>query len=241
VEELGLILSAIILCSLSTALLTQLLGRLRVNRNIRLETLLLEQKEWRERINKLVVNSRHAFDQRDASLFNRITAELRVRLDPDDPEDAKILNLCKEVALDWDEQKLEEIHDRISYWLKYDLDQTRRELSSSLFYRYLFVLLVTFYATIYLYLEGMLGIDPTVANSIGTVHLVMGGAILVVSLWLVLSFLSRLDSRILAMLLGNAVRRRYKKKRAKRTPVIKINPKDSRERVGSPKEWRKGA
>jgi len=214
-EQLGLILTAIIVCSLLTALLTQLLGRLRANRNMRLETILLEQKEWRERISKLVVNSRHAFDQRDLLLFNRIAAELRVRLDPDDREDARILALCKEIGQHWDEEKLEEFQDRISYRLRFDWDQTRREVSYSLFYRYLLVLMVVFYVTVYAYVEGMLGLKPELMEGAGTMHLVMGGAIFLVALWLVISFLGRIDSRVLSVVLGNPVRKRYKKRASK--------------------------
>ncbi len=233
-EQLGLILTAIIVCSLLTALLTQLLGRLRANRNLRLETILQEQKEWRERVSKLVVNSRHAFDQRDLMLFNRIGAELRVRLDPDDREDAVILQLCKDIVQDWDEEKLEELHDRIAYRVKYDWDQTRREVSSSLFYRYLFALMVTFYITVYAYVEGMLGIKPELLEGVGAVQLVMGGGIVLVALWLVLNFLGHRDSKVLSLLLGNPVRKRYKKRASKSKAAVVSEVKKAPEPVRKP-------
>jgi len=220
VEQLGLILTAIIVCSLLTALLTQLLGRLRANRNLRLETILKEQKEWRERVGKLVVNSRHAFDQRDLLLFNRIAAELRVRLDPDDREDAVILQLCKEVVQDWDEEKLEELHDRVAYRVKYDWDLTRQEVSSSLFYRYLFALMVTFYITVYAYVEGLLRVGPQWLEGVGAMQLVTGGGIILVALWLLLNFLGRRDSKLLSLLLGNPVRKRYRKRASKSKATV---------------------
>lgn len=237
-EQLGLILTAIIVCSLLTALLTQLLGRLRANRNLRLETILREQKEWRERVSKLVVNSRHAFDQRDLLLFNRIAAELRVRLDPDDREDALILQLCKDVVLDWDEEKLEELHDRVAYRVKYDWDQTRREISSSLFYRYLLGLMVVFYITVYAYVEGMWRISPELLEGVGAMQLAMGTGIVLVAVWLVLSFLGRRDSRLLSLLLGNAVRKRYKKQPSKSKAAVvrdvKKAPEPLRKAVAKP-------
>ncbi|MCV6590462.1 MAG: hypothetical protein OIF57_15780 [Marinobacterium sp.] len=213
-QELGLILTAIIMCSLLTALLTQLLGRLRGNRNLRLEVILQEQKEWRERISKLVVNSRHAFDQRDTLMFNRIGAELRVRLDPTDAEDARILALCRQVTEYWDEVLLDELHDRIAYRVHYDWDRAKQEVSSALFFRYLFLLVAVFYATVYIYLEGQLGINPDLlVEELGAMQLLMGGSGLLIGLWLVISFLGRLDSRILSPLLGNPVRKRYRKRR----------------------------
>lgn len=245
-EELGLILTAIIVCSLLTALLTQLLGRLRVNRNMRLETILQEERDGRERISKLVVNSRHAFDQRDLMLFNRISAELRVRLDPDDAEDAQILALSKVIGECWDETLLEEFQDRISYRLQYDWDRTRRTVSSSLFYRYLFVLSVVFYATAYAYIEGMLGLNPELAETIEPVHLMMGGSIFVISLWLVMSFLGGVDNKVLSLLLGNPVRRRYRKRTRKEQIMISggaasTAPVRDAEPAAAPKVRRKAA
>lgn len=202
--------------SLISSFLAIWLGKLKNTKHLRLEQIATERKEWRDRITKLVVNSRHAFDKKDRNLFKRIEAELVIKLNPKDRQDAKIIELAGEISDSWNVEKLEEFHQRISLLLKYDWDLTRQETSSTLKFRFLFVLLVGSLVLPYMYFEGDMGKEiGAQLMEIPPDYAIPGLALGVLTCWMMASYLSKKNSWLLSILFGNAVRGRYRKPRKK--------------------------
>lgn len=203
-----------------SAFLAIWLGKLKNTKHIRIEQVGLERKEWRERLTKLVVNSRNAFDKKDKALFKRIEAELIVKLNPADKEDQKIIQLADEVSETWDVEKLEEFQDRLSLLIRYDWKLAKQATSSSLKLRFMAVLLALCIALPYMYFEENMGKEiGDQILSLPADYAIPGLALIIIVSWMVVNGLSQLNSLLLSLFFGNVVRGRYKKRKKNRKPI----------------------
>ena len=210
------LISAVLGSSVFAAFLTQIFGKLKSDKQIRIENITKERKEWRDRLRVLLVDLTLAFDKKDRRAIRAIESELIIRLNPEDPNDIDILNMFPELYENWNEEKLRELSDRISYLLKHDWERVKIEASSSVtVYTLLIASAIACLSVYYLFYltEEMLTIDnlkwTTTTKYLG--RWMISVLFLVSIVTLVESKLKNPDS-LLAMLFNKTIRRSYRKR-----------------------------
>ncbi|MFS1467955.1 hypothetical protein BCU33_018040 [Vibrio lentus] len=123
------LIGAILGSSVLTALVTQFFLKWKADKQISIENITHERKEWRIRLRELLVELIEAVDKKDRLTARKIEAELIVRLNPEDKEDLKILNLFPSIYQDWNEEAIRELSDRLSYLLKHDWERVKGEIN----------------------------------------------------------------------------------------------------------------
>lgn len=122
------LITAVLGSSVLGALVTQFFLKWKSDRQISIENITQERKEWRVRLRELLVELVDAVDKKDRVIARKIEAELIVRLNPEDPNDLKILELFPHIYESWSEDTLRELSDRVSYLLKHDWERVKGEV-----------------------------------------------------------------------------------------------------------------
>ena len=123
------LITAVLGSSVLGALITQFFLKWKSDRQISIENITQERKEWRVRLRELLVELVDAVDKKDRAVARKIEAELIVRLNPEDPDDLKILELFPQIYESWSEDTLIELSDRVSYLLKHDWERVKGEVN----------------------------------------------------------------------------------------------------------------
>ncbi|MBN8087174.1 hypothetical protein J0J26_02100 [Vibrio vulnificus] len=126
------LITAVLGSSVLSALITQFFLKWKSDRQISIENITQERKEWRVRLRELLVDLVVAVDKKDRVAARKIEAELIVRLNPEDSDDLKILELFPQVYENWNEDTLRELSDRLSYLLKHDWERVKGEVKGGL-------------------------------------------------------------------------------------------------------------
>jgi hypothetical protein len=126
------LITAVLGSSVLGALITQFFLKWKSDRQISIENITQERKEWRVRLRELLVDLVVAVEIKDRVAARKIEAELIVRLNPEDLEDLKILELFPQIYESWGEETLRELSDRLSYLLKHDWERVKGEVTGSL-------------------------------------------------------------------------------------------------------------
>ncbi|MGI9950698.1 hypothetical protein [Vibrio hyugaensis] len=123
------LITAVLGSSVLGALITQFFLKWKSDRQISIENITQERKEWRVRLRELLVELVDAVDKKDRVVARKIEAELIVRLNPEDPNDLKVLELFPQIYESWSEDTLRELSDRVSYLLKHDWERVKGEVN----------------------------------------------------------------------------------------------------------------
>lgn len=126
------LITAVLGSSVLGALITQFFLKWKSDRQISIENITQERKEWRVRLRELLVELVDAVDKKDRVVARKIEAELIVRLNPEDPNDLRILELFPQIYESWSEDALRELSDRVSYLLKHDWERVKGEVNGGL-------------------------------------------------------------------------------------------------------------
>ena len=126
------LISAVLGSSVFAALLTHVFGKLQNDKKIKIENITKERKQWRDRLRVLIIELTIAFDNKNRRKVRSIESELITSLNPEDGDDIQIINMFPELYENWEEDKLREFSDRMSYLLKHDWERTKVEASSSI-------------------------------------------------------------------------------------------------------------
>ena len=134
-----------------SAFVTQLFLKWKSDKQISIENVTQERKEWRVRIRELLLDLTTAFETKDIKLARRVEAELIVRLNPEDQDDLAIINMFPALYDDWKYDSLQEFSDRLAYLLKHDWERVKYEVNGRLTIYKLFLLLVAASISVYLF------------------------------------------------------------------------------------------
>lgn len=126
------LISLVLGSSVVSAFVTRFFIKLGADKKIRIENITQERKEWRDRIRELTVELTEAFDARDRAGIRKVEAELIVRLNPEDQEDLKIIQMLPELYSSWSEKLLRRVCDHLAYLLKHDWERAKKEVSGGL-------------------------------------------------------------------------------------------------------------
>lgn len=123
------LITAVLGSSVLGALITQFFLKWKSDRQISIENITQERTLWRVRLRELLVELVDAVDKKDRAVARKIEAELIVRLNPEDPDDLKILELFPQIYESWSDDTLRELSDRVSYLLKHDWERVKGEVN----------------------------------------------------------------------------------------------------------------
>lgn len=143
---------------LVSAFITALFSKFQSDKNHKIENITKERKEWRDCIRRIVLDVVEACQNEDADKLHGLEAELRVRLNPNDKSDKKILVVISGLRTGGNENnsaedKLTEFCDRISYLLKHDWERVKKETATSI--SILNILYALFFSIVTLFFLGM--------------------------------------------------------------------------------------
>ena len=125
------LIGAILGSSVISVLVTQLFLKWKSDKQISIENITQERKEWRTRVRQLLLELTEAFENRDRNLARKVEAELIVRLNPEDSNDLEIINMFPNLYQSWDEKLLRQLSDRLSYLLKHDWERAKAEVGGN--------------------------------------------------------------------------------------------------------------
>jgi hypothetical protein len=118
------------------ALVSGLIALRNNERKIVVENVTQERTKWRDKIREKNSQMQKAFDARDIPLMKAVACDLRLLLNPFDPEDERILS---DAARLWAEGAAEEDFSRFSVrlalLLKHDWERAKQEARSAVFRR----------------------------------------------------------------------------------------------------------
>ncbi|MFW1410741.1 hypothetical protein ACEWAY_22675 [Vibrio parahaemolyticus] len=200
IELIGAILGS----SVVSALITQLFLKWKSDKQVTIENVTQERKEWRIRIRELLIEFTDAFNEQDVKLAKKVESELIVRLNPEDPDDMDILNMFPELYKEWSDESRLEFSDKLAYLLKHDWERVKVEVSGGFTIYKFFTVLVFSSLTVALFF-GVYGED-FIAEQLSIFQLSLyfcgwlvgsTGVACIIDFWIQKSFMKKKVSNIL--------------------------------------------
>ena len=123
-------MGTIFTASVIAALVSAVVAIWTTQRRISIENITTERQKWRTKIREIALSIHDALIKRDEELINRLRAELRGLLNPEDEEDNAILTCVYLPEKEEELARAEEFAQRIALLLKHDWERAKLEAGS---------------------------------------------------------------------------------------------------------------
>lgn len=111
------------------ALFTAMGSKLTADKNVRIENITKQRKEWRDHLRSLVRQINEAFHKPETTQIKVLTAELQIRLNPGDRNDNMILETLHRLP-QGAVQDLDQFNRQMAALLKHDWERVKNEASN---------------------------------------------------------------------------------------------------------------
>ena len=126
------ILTLVLGSGVLSALLTSFFGKLQNDKNIKIENITKERRDWRDKIRNLTKEVNEKFYDNKFEKIKPLISDFETRLNPIDKnnEDQKIINTLYLISKleSQKEEKINEFNKRIALLLKHDWERVKKEV-----------------------------------------------------------------------------------------------------------------
>jgi len=126
------ILTLVLGSGVLSALLTSFFGKLQNDKNIKIENITKERRDWRDKIRNLTKEVNEKFYDNKFEKIKPLISDFETRLNPIDKnnEDQKIIDILYLISKleSQKEEKINEFNKRIALLLKHDWERVKKEV-----------------------------------------------------------------------------------------------------------------